>query len=168
LSLSRLGINGIVAVAIVVLDRWSKLAIADWLPLYSSKTMIEGFFDIVHTRNTGIAFSLFADAGPVVKNFILPVVSIAAIGLIVYMFAKSPNADPISTLALTLVLAGAIGNLYDRFAYGYVVDFLDVYVGTHHWPAFNVADSSISVGAVLLLMTSFRDEAPNPTEVPKS
>ena len=164
----RLGINGIVAVAIVVLDRWSKLAIADWLPLYSSKTMIEGFFDIVHTRNTGIAFSLFADAGPVVKNFILPAVSIAAIGLIVYMFAQTPNAGPISTLALTLVLAGAVGNLYDRFAYGYVVDFLDVYVGTHHWPAFNVADSSISVGAVLLLITSFGDQAPNPNEVPKT
>ncbi len=159
--MSRLAINGIVAVAIVVLDRWSKLAIADWLPLYSSKTIIEGFFDLVHTRNTGIAFSLFADAGPIVKTFILPAVSIAAIGLIVYMFAQSPSAGPVSTLALTLVLAGAVGNLYDRFAYGYVVDFLDVYVGTHHWPAFNVADSAISVGVVLLLVTSFREQPPD-------
>lgn len=147
---------GILGVAIVALDRWSKLAVAERLPLYSSETIVEGFFNLVHTRNTGIAFSLFADAGPLVKDVVLPAASIVAVVLIVYMFVHSSDAGRVPVLALTLVLAGAVGNLYDRFAYGYVVDFLDVYLGAHHWPAFNVADSSISIGAVLLFITSFR------------
>ena len=153
-------IYGILGAAVVALDRWSKLEVAERLPLYSSQTIVEGFFNIVHTRNTGIAFSLFADASPPVRNVILPAVSIAAIVLIVYVFARSPDAGRMSTAALTLVLAGAAGNLYDRFAYGYVVDFLDVYIGARHWPAFNVADSSISVGAALLLIASFRKPRP--------
>ncbi len=154
-------IYGILGVTVVALDRWSKLEIAERLPLYSSKTIVEGFFDIVHTRNTGIAFSLFADAAPLVRNVILPAVSIVAVALIVYVFARSPDAGGASTLALTLVLAGAAGNLYDRFAYGYVVDFLDVYIGERHWPAFNVADSSISIGAALLLIASLRKPRPS-------
>ncbi len=153
-------IYGILGVAIVALDRWSKLEVAERLPLYSSKTIVPGFFDIVHTRNTGIAFSLFADSPPLVRNVVLPAVSIAAVVLIVYLFAKSPDAGGAAAPALTLVLAGAAGNLYDRFAYGYVVDFLDVYIGGRHWPAFNVADSSISVGAALLLIASWRKPRP--------
>lgn len=158
--MSAYAIYGILGAAVVALDRWSKLEVVERLPLYSSKTVVEGFFDIVHTRNTGIAFSLFADSPPLVRNVVLPAVSLAAVALIVFLFARQPDAGRFSALALTLVLAGAAGNLYDRFAYGYVVDFLDVYLGAHHWPAFNVADSSISVGAVLLLAESLRKPRP--------
>ncbi len=159
--MSGYAIYGILGAAVVALDRWSKLEVAERLPLYSSTTVIDGLFNIVHTRNTGIAFSLFADAAPLVRNVVLPAVSLAAVALIVYLFAKSAGADRVSALALTLVLAGAAGNLYDRFAYGYVVDFLDVYIGERHWPAFNVADSAISIGAVLLLIASRRKPRPD-------
>lgn len=164
--MSPYAIYGGLGAAIAALDRWSKIEVAERLPLHSSKTVVDGFFDIVHTRNTGLAFSLFADSPPLVRNVVLPAVSLAAVVLIVFLFARQPDAGRASTPALTLVLAGAAGNLYDRFAYGYVVDFLDVYVGAYHWPAFNVADSAITVGAALLLIGSFRKPKPAAGETP--
>ncbi len=145
----------LIAAALFGLDRWSKRAIESSMDLYSSKEIIPGFFDLVHTRNTGIAFSLFADAGPAVKDWILPIVSVLAVGLIVTMLWKSEPGVGRSSVALTLILAGAAGNLYDRVMYGFVVDFLDVYVGSWHWPAFNVADSCITAGAALLLLDAW-------------
>ena len=145
----------LIAVALFGLDRWSKRAIESSMDLYSSKEIIAGFFDLVHTRNTGIAFSMFADAGPLVKDWILPVVSVLAVGLILAMLWKSEPGVGKSSIALTLILAGAAGNLYDRVVYGFVVDFLDVYVGAWHWPAFNVADSCITTGAALLLLDAW-------------
>ncbi len=149
------------AVAIIVLDRVTKAAVASGLRLYESRAVVSDFFNLVHTRNTGIAFSLFADSSPLVKGVVLPVFSTAAVVGIAYLFWKSGAAEPRIRIGLTLILAGAVANLYDRFAYGYVVDFLDVYVGSYHWPAFNVADSSITIGAGLLLLDAFR-HAPRP------
>ena len=145
----------LIAAVLFGLDRWSKRAIESSMELYSSKEIIAGFFDLVHTRNTGIAFSMFADAGPVVKDWVLPIVSMFAVGLIVTMLWKSEPGVGKSSVALTLILAGAAGNLYDRVMYGFVVDFLDVYVGSWHWPAFNVADSCITTGAALLLLDTW-------------
>ena len=149
------------AVAIIVLDRVTKAAVASGLRLYESRVVVSDFFNLVHTRNTGIAFSLFADSSPLVRGVVLPVFSTAAVVGIAYLFWKSGAAEPRIRIGLTLILAGAVANLYDRFAYGYVVDFLDVYVGSYHWPAFNVADSSITIGAGLLLLDAFR-RAPRP------
>ena len=147
-----------VAVAIIVLDRVTKAAVASGLRLYESRVVVSDFFNLVHTRNTGIAFSLFADSSPLVRGVVLPVFSTVAVVGIAYLFWKSSAAEPRIRIALTLIFAGAVANLYDRFAYGYVVDFLDVYVGPYHWPAFNVADSSITIGAGLLLVDAFRRE----------
>jgi signal peptidase II len=121
--------------------------------------VIPGFFSLVHTRNPGIAFSLFADSGPLVRNVLVPLVSIAAVALIIAMLWGSRNTGAKTYAGLALILSGAVGNLYDRAAYGYVVDFLDFYIGAYHWPAFNVADSCITIGAGLILLDALRSAA---------
>ncbi len=140
--------------------------VASELPLYSANAVAPGF-NIVHTRNTGIAFSLFADASPFVRNILLPVLSLLAVAVILFMLWREQEHSFFGNLALTLILAGAAGNLYDRLVYGFVVDFLDVYVGDWHWPAFNVADSCITVGAIVLLLGSFSKHAA-PAAEPKA
>jgi signal peptidase II len=90
---------------------------------------------------------------------LVPLISVAAVILIIYLFLNSETADRRTNWALTLILAGAAGNLYDRAVYGYVVDFLDFYMGTYHWPAFNVADTCITIGAGLLLLGTLRGTA---------
>jgi signal peptidase II len=140
------------AAALFGLDRWSKLAIEGALPLYSSKPLIPGFFDLVHTRNTGMAFSMLNDAGPLVSQWLLPGLSAVAVVFIIGLLWRTDLSDKRLLTGLALVLAGAAGNLYDRAVYGFVVDFLDVYVGGWHWPAFNVADTCITIGAGVLLL----------------
>lgn len=141
-------------VALVMVDWITKWLIIESMPYGSSEPVLAGFFNLVHVRNTGIAFSLFADSALWIRNLVLPAVSVAAIGLILVMFGSSPTMPTTSRIALVLVLAGAIGNLSERLLNGYVTDFLDVYVGTYHWPAFNVADSAITIGAVILVLDS--------------
>ena len=149
------------ALALFGLDRWSKLAIEDSLPLYSSKPLIPGFFDLVHTRNTGMAFSMLHDAGPLVSQWLLPGLSAVAVIFIVGLLWRTDLSDKRLLTGLTLVLAGAAGNLYDRAVYGFVVDFLDVYVAGWHWPAFNVADACITIGAGVLLLDAVWKSEPS-------
>lgn len=148
------------AIGLFGLDRWSKLAVEKALPLYSSKSLIPNFFNLVHTRNTGMAFSLLDDAGPLVKDWLLPGLSAFAVVFILGFMWKTELSDKRVLIGLMLVLAGAAGNFYDRAAYGFVVDFLDVYVAGWHWPAFNVADSCITVGAGILLLDAARKPDP--------
>ena len=139
---------------VVVLDWITKWAVSESMPYGASEPVVAGFFNLVHVRNTGIAFSLFADSAPWIRNLLLPAVSLAAIAIIVMMFRGAATLPGTSRLALALVLAGAIGNLSERLMHGYVTDFLDVYIGAYHWPAFNIADSAITIGAVLLVLDS--------------
>ncbi len=141
------------------LDRWTKALVAGSLPLHSSEPVIPGFFDLVHARNTGIAFSMLNDASPLIREWLLPIVSAVAVVAIFVMFWRQGQGATRLRWALALILTGAAGNLYDRLMYGYVVDFLDFYVGTWHWPAFNVADSCITIGAALLLLDSLSKPA---------
>lgn len=143
---------------IFALDQITKRAVADWLPHGSSHEVVQGFFNLVHARNTGIAFSLFADSAPWVTNIALPAVALAAVGIILAMALRSGEAGMRTHAALALILAGAAGNLADRWTQGYVTDFLDFYLGTVHWPAFNVADSAITIGVALMLLESFRGD----------
>ena len=157
-----------VLVSLVVLFDWiTKWAVAESMAYGSSEAVVAGFFNLVHVRNTGIAFSLFADSAPWIRNLLLPAVSVAAIGIIVVMFRGAGKMPATSRVALALVLAGAIGNLSERLLHGYVTDFLDVYAGAYHWPAFNVADSAITIGAVLLILDSVlgRHPATEPASV---
>lgn len=144
-------------------DRWTKAAVVEALDLYQSRTIVDGFLNLVHARNTGIAFSLFADSGSFIREWLLPGLTGAAIVFVLVLFWRYDGGLR-GHFALTLILAGAAGNLYDRLVYGYVTDFLDVFVGAYHWPAFNVADSCITVGALLLLL----DSALSPKDEPAS
>jgi signal peptidase II len=151
------------AAGLVALDQWTKALVAGAMPLYSSREIVPGFFRLVHTRNTGIAFSLLADANSLIRNGIVPLVSAAAVALVLYLLWHSRPATK-TYMGLCLILAGAVGNLYDRAMYGYVVDFLDFYVAGYHWPAFNVADSCITIGAGLVLLDALRSPAQEPQE----
>ena len=119
--------------------------------------LIDGFFNIVHVRNPGAAFGFLAGAPPLFRYIFFIAVTVAAILLILHYLRVSRIEEPSLVSALALILAGAVGNLIDRVRFGEVVDFLDVYIGAHHWPAFNVADSAITVGAAVLIVILLGD-----------
>lgn len=141
---------------ILVADQLTKLYIDRTMRLYDSIPVIEGLFNITYLRNRGAAFSFLADASWRLPFFILATV-IAVIAILV-AFKKLRDEQRFAAVSLTLILAGAVGNLIDRVRLGEVIDFLDVYWGRHHWPAFNVADSAICVGVALLALDMFREE----------
>jgi signal peptidase II len=141
------------AAVIIVLDQITKLAISSHF-VYGEALRITGFFNLVLAHNTGAAFSFLNDAGGWQRWLFSAIAVVAAIWIV--RLLRQYSQQTIFCLALALVLGGALGNLIDRVAYGYVVDFLDFYWGSYHFPAFNVADSAISVGAALLLLDSFR------------
>ena len=149
-----------IALGVIVLDLLTKWAVATTMAFGARESIIEGFFNLVHARNTGVAFSLFADSAPWFRDFVLPAISFLAIGVIAYMFRQLGEMPVTSRVALAFVIAGAAGNLYERLRYGYVTDFLDLYVGSYHWPAFNVADSAITIGAALLIRDSLLGRHP--------
>ena len=147
-----------IALTVVFLDRITKWAIAQTISLDDSVNIIPGLFRLTHLENTGAAFSLFADSTSPFKTMLLIAFSLGALAVVSFLLWKDGNIFNSGTLALSLILGGAVGNLWDRMADGKVTDFLDFYVGIHHWPPFNVADSAIVVGALLLLMRMLRKD----------
>lgn len=142
----------IVLLLTVALDQWTKVLIVGNLPLYQSIEIIPGLFHLVHVTNTGAAFSLLADVdSPWRHYFFLCIGSGAVIGMSIAAWKLAPISR-FYPFALGLIAGGAIGNLIDRVRLGAVVDFLDFSIGNYHWPAFNVADSAICVGAVVFLI----------------
>jgi signal peptidase II len=146
----------LIALAVLLLDRITKWAISQTIPLEDAINIIPGFFRLTHLENTGAAFSLFADSPSPVRTTLLIAFSVAALAVISVLLWKDSSVFHSGTLALSLILGGAVGNLWDRVSDGKVTDFLDFYIGTHHWPPFNVADSAIVVGALLLFMRMLR------------
>jgi signal peptidase II len=144
------------APVLIVLDQVTKTCIDSILTLHESLTVIPGFLSITYVRNPGAAFGFLAGASPLFRSIFFLGIAAVAIGCILYYIAKSRNDEPFLIFALSLILSGAVGNFIDRARFGEVVDFIDVYVGVHHWPAFNVADSAISVGAVILILHMFK------------
>ena len=136
---------------IIILDQVTKWLVARTVTLYGSLTVIPGFFNITRIHNKGAIFGAFSQTGNRLVFLILTAASLVALGLVIYYFVKTPASERGMKLALSLILAGALGNLLDRIFRGYVVDFLDFYIWRAHWPFFNVADSCITVGALLLL-----------------
>ncbi|MBW2544025.1 MAG: lipoprotein signal peptidase [Deltaproteobacteria bacterium] len=145
---------------VVGLDQISKIYVSSVMYLHASHPVIDGFFNITYVRNPGAAFGFLANAAPMFRSLFLIIVSAAAIAMILWFLAKNKSAGMLLTFALSLILGGAVGNLLDRIRFGSVVDFLDFYIASWHWPAFNVADSAISVGAVLLIAEMLRREKP--------
>jgi signal peptidase II len=142
-----------VSVLILLLDQASKLAVDGSMQLFESIPLLP-YFNLTYVHNTGAAFSFLSDAGGWQRWLFagLAVVMSSIIGL---WLARLKQHETLMAVALALVLGGAIGNLIDRVAYGYVIDFLDVYYQDWHWPAFNIADSAICVGVALMLLESF-------------
>jgi signal peptidase II len=145
-----------ITVPVVLLDQATKAWILATLRLHEGFPLIDGFFNIVHVRNPGAAFGFLAGAPPLFRYIFFLAVTVAAIVLILHYLRVSRIEEPSLVTALALILAGAVGNLIDRIRFGEVVDFLDVYIGSHHWPAFNVADSAITVGAAILIVSLLR------------
>jgi len=141
---------------VVLFDQIAKYCVHAKMPLHSSIPVIEGFFNVTYIRNPGAAFGFLASAPPGFRAVFFIAVTVAAILLIVYYVRRYGPEEPQFMLPLSLILGGAVGNLIDRVRFGDVIDFLDVYIGTHHWPAFNVADSAISLGALMLLFEMLR------------
>jgi signal peptidase II len=142
-SIARLTV---IAGIIVVLDQVTKLLIVRHLPMFDAIPVIPGFFSITHIHNPGGAFGIFAKAGPGVRNLFFLGISFFALCLVFYFYRTTPRTHALLSGAFALIFSGAIGNLIDRLRMGEVIDFLDFYVGGWHWPAFNVADSAITIG----------------------
>jgi len=141
----------LIAAIVLLLDRLAKWVVARNTPLHDSVTVIPGFFHLTHVQNTGAAFGLFAESSAQWKIGALVSFSVIALIIVSALLWKNSHALSTTTIGLSLILGGATGNLWDRMMTGHVVDFLDFNLGSYHWPAFNVADSAIVVGAVLLV-----------------
>ena len=139
------------AVVIVLFDQATKAMVAASLPLYESVTIVPGFIDFTHVRNTGAAFGLLNSAELPMKWAIMVGMALVAIVAIGAYGATLRADEQLARRGLSLVLGGAIGNLIDRARQGYVLDFVDVYSGTWHFWAFNVADAAITIGAILVI-----------------
>jgi len=137
----------------VILDQGSKLVIDSSMRLYQSIPVMP-YFNLTYVHNTGAAFSFLSEAGGWQRWFFAGLAILISAAIAVWL-ARLKQREILLAVALSLVLGGAIGNLIDRLAYGYVIDFLDVYYGDWHWPAFNVADSAITLGVMLMLAESF-------------
>jgi signal peptidase II len=156
------------SLAIVVLDQWSKWLVEVHLPQHATEPVIPGLLNLTHVRNTGVAFGLFAADGVGGSGgggwllTLLGIAALAAVSIYFFGFAR----DRLLLTALALVMGGAVGNLIDRVSSGAVTDFIDFYVGAHHWPSFNVADSAISIGIVLMALDSLRPRHKEPATTP--
>lgn len=141
----------VVAGIVVVIDQLSKVIIFEMLPLYGTVSVIPGFFNITHIHNPGGAFGFLAGHSAVWRYFVFLFISSLAIGLIIYYYHKTPKTHILLSCGFALILGGAVGNMIDRVRMGIVIDFLDFYIGNLHWPAFNVADSAISIGITIFI-----------------
>ena len=153
-----------------MLDRATKLWIEATVSLWDSFHVIPGLFDIVHTKNKGAAFGMFAEGDNQLRTILLIGVSVGVLLFISYLLLRPGrggfSASAVTTIGLALVLGGALGNIYDRVVHGEVTDFLEFYSGTWRFAAFNVADSAISVGAGLLILDMWRTR--KHTDVPET
>ncbi|MGM0453157.1 MAG: signal peptidase II [Thermodesulfobacteriota bacterium] len=138
-----------VTALVLIFDQITKYWILRTVALHSQIVVIPGCFNIVHVQNPGGAFGLFASESGMFRALLFVALAIVAIGLIFYLHYRTPARYRMLTVGLALIFSGAVGNLIDRLRFGKVIDFIDVYVGTYHWPAFNVADSAITVGMVI-------------------
>jgi len=152
----------LIAMLVVVLDRAAKWAVAQNISLHDTIQVIPGFFRLTHVENRGAAFGLFADSPSEWKIGALVLFSVVALAIVSALLWRGSHAMRSTGIGLSLILGGAVGNLWDRLLSGRVVDFLLFYVGQYQWPAFNVADSAIVVGAGLLVVEILFAKTPTP------
>jgi len=147
---------------IVVLDQLTKIIVLRTMAFYQSIPIIDGLFSLTYVRNTGAAFGIFAGSAEIFRRPFLILVSILASAFIITLLTRLTDRERGLITALTFILGGAIGNLIDRIFYGEVIDFLDIYWLNYHWPAFNVADSFITVGVAIALYCLYKHRGADP------
>jgi len=141
------------ALAVIILDQISKAIVSGILRVHESIPVIEGFFSLVHVRNRGMAFGLMNRSHPDAAFWLLVGASVIAVALIIFWFFRLREKDARMIWGLSLILGGAVGNLIDRLRFREVVDFLDLFWGRCHWPAFNMADAAITAGTFWVALT---------------
>jgi signal peptidase II len=139
-------------IAVVLLDRASKAWFESQTVEGWHSELIHNFIYLVHSRNPGIAFGVFADSPSTGMRILLIVGSAVVIGALAWLFVAGHSGGRLTAAGLALLLGGATGNVTDRIVHGYVTDFFEVWLGSYHWPAFNVADSAITIGAALIII----------------
>jgi signal peptidase II len=143
---------GISLPLVFALDQATKAWVERTVPLYESIIVVPGLFNITHVKNTGVAFGLFAGHASTLRTLFFGAITLGALMLILLVFRTVKEKRILAPLCLGMIMAGALGNLVDRIRWGFVIDFMDLHWKTYHWPAFNVADSAITVGILLVLM----------------
>ena len=145
---------------LVIADQLTKLMVLGSLELYES-IEITSFFSLTHVHNYGAAFSFLADEDGWQQYFLVSISVIASIAIILWM-SKTSTKQPYKLIALSLILSGAIGNLIDRAVFGFVIDFINLHYQDFYWPVFNVADTAITLGVILLLLVDFKQDKAKP------
>lgn len=153
---NRYALLAAIALPVIILDQATKLLIVRSLDMNGMITVIADFFDIVHARNQGAAFGILRDSS--IRLPFLIMVSLAAVVVILIVYRKLRPDQKLAAASLSLVMAGAVGNLIDRVRLGEVIDFLQVHWHQHAWPAFNVADSAICIGVAFMAIDMYREE----------
>jgi signal peptidase II len=151
----------LIAFLVVFSDRLAKWVVESKITLHDNINIIPGFFRLTHVENRGAAFGLFAESPSEWKVTVLVLFSLVALVIVSALLWKNSHAMTSTGVGLALILGGALGNLWDRLLSGHVVDFLDFYFGSYHWPAFNVADSAIVIGALLLVTEILFSKSPS-------
>lgn len=149
----RYGCFVLVTGLVVAADQAAKALVLQKLPLYRTVSIIPGFFNLTHIQNPGGAFGFLAAQNSDLQTLLFLVITVCALGLILYFFHSTPAQNIWLSFGFALLFGGALGNLIDRLRFGRVIDFLDFYIGRWHWPAFNVADSAITVGVGLFILS---------------
>jgi len=147
----------IIALAIALLDQISKFYVQGTLRLGQVVPVIPSFFNLTHVLNPGAAFGFLSGAPAAIRHPLFTAISIFAVLFIIYYRARHRQMRLLPSVGLACILGGAVGNLIDRLRLGMVVDFLDFYYGAYHWPAFNVADSAITIGVALMVLEILAD-----------
>ena len=157
-----------VSLVLIALDQITKMLVVHNMHLHESISIIKGFFNLTYIRNPGAAFGIFATANSAFRLVFFVGTSILALGLLGTIFYRLHHDDVWGQLTVSSIFGGAIGNLIDRLRYGEVIDFLDFHMSGYHWPAFNVADSAISIGVVSLLIIFSLDKNKEEESLPGS
>ena len=152
-----------VSSVLIVIDQYTKFMVTLYIPLNYSVKVVEGFFNLTHIRNSGVAFGIFADLQSELKPYLLIFVSVIAIVAILAIFHQTEKDKRLVQNGLVLIFSGAIGNLIDRVLHKEVIDFVDFFVENQHWPAFNVADSCITIGVMFMVADMFVGTTPSKT-----
>ena len=141
----------LLAAGVLVLDQLSKAVVSSALRLHEVRPIIYGLLNLTHIHNTGVAFGLLAGQASLMRTLFFLALSVLALAVVLWMVFRLPQGHKVELVALSLIFGGAVGNVVDRIRLGRVIDFIDVYYRAYHWPAFNVADSAITIGVILLL-----------------